>query len=167
MSRCCWWRQLPICGVCDLVAVSLWLASGAVPQPEPAPTAPVFHQARLLMATLLWGLVCCWHRSWWALCRDSVDLGAHHRCSGCRMPWGPSRRGCYDGLASAFTVIGLSCPWALGEGPRCWSMPLDRGAAGGGLAAAAPLALLALVKPWWLRKQRLAGRARPWLWLRR
>jgi uncharacterized membrane protein len=110
-------------------ALSLWLGQrGARPQPEtPAPTAvAVTHQgAAAYGLALLWGLGVLLASQLVGLVLPAIPsilVLTTVALIAAQLPWGPSRRGCYDEglllIQPFFTVIGLSSPVGglLGEG---------------------------------------------------
>ena len=110
-------------------AVSLWLGQrGSRPQPEtPAPTAvAVTHQgAAAYGLDLLWGLGVLLSSQLVGLVLPAIPsilVLTTVALIAAQLPWGPSRRGCYDEglllIQPFFTVIGLSSPVGglLGEG---------------------------------------------------
>ncbi len=139
-------------------AVSLWLGQrGSRPEPEtpaPTPAAATNQGAAAYGLALLWGLGVLLASQLVGLALPAVPsilVLTTTALIAAQLPWGPSRRGCYDEglllIQPFFTVIGLSSPGGRAAGRGAAGVGLcrmDRGVAGGGFAAAAPLAPLAL-----------------------
>lgn len=110
-------------------AVSLWLGQrGSRPEPEtpaPTPAAATNQGAAAYGLALLWGLGVLLASQLVGLALPAVPsilVLTTTALIAAQLPWGPSRRGCYDEglllIQPFFTVIGLSSPVGglLGEG---------------------------------------------------